>query len=262
MKQYVFLPIALVATLAMLLLSSCTISVKNNSEVIEAGEMTKETRQLAEFNKILTNGAMDIEFISSDSTYIELEAGKNILPHIKTEVYNNTLKIQLDNNGGTPFISADKRTIHFQGNNGNNGQNNFKVKIYAPSLEEYKAGGAITFKSDSITSDNFTIRLAGACDADIKSLKCKNVKIETAGSSDLGLKIKNAENTELNTAGHSDVNITFDNCNRASINVAGSSDITLKGTLNILDKHLAGAMDLNTDELKLKYKSTSNSINE
>ena len=262
MKQYIFLPVALVATLAMLLLSSCTISVKNNSEVIEAGEMTKETRQLAEFNKILTNGAMDIEFISSDSTYIELEAGKNILPHIKTEVYNNTLKIQLDNNGGTPFISADKRTIHFQGNNGNNGQNNFKVKIYAPSLEEYKAGGAITFKSDSITSDNFTIRLAGACDADIKSLKCKNVKIETAGSSDLGLKIKNAENTELNTAGHSDVNITFDNCNRASINVAGSSDITLKGTLNILDKHLAGAMDLNTDELKLKYKSTSNSINE
>ena len=218
MKQYVFLPIALVATLAMLLLSSCTISVKNTGEAIEAGEMTKETRQLAEFNKILTNGAMDIEFISSDSTYIELEAGKNILPHIKTEVYNNTLKIQLDNNGGTPFISADKRTIHFQGNNGNNGQNNFKVKIYAPSLEEYKAGGAITFKSDSITSDNFTIRLAGACDADIKSLKCKNVKIETAGSSDLGLKIKNAENTELNTAGHSDVNITFDNCNRASIN--------------------------------------------
>lgn len=262
MKQYIFLPVALVATLAMLLLSSCTISVKNNSEVIEAGEMTKETRQLAEFNKILTNGAMDIEFISSDSTYIELEAGKNILPHIKTEVYNNTLKIQLDNNGGTPFISADKRTIHFQGNNGNNGQNNFKVKIYAPSLEEYKAGGAITFKSDSITSDNFTIRLAGACDADIKSLKCKNVKIETAGSSDLGLKIKNAENTELNTAGHSDVNITFNNCNRASINVAGSSDITPKGTLNILDKHLAGAMDLNTDELKLKYKSTSNSINE
>ena len=262
MKQYIFLPVALVATLAMLLLSSCTISVKNNSEVIEAGEMTKETRQLADFNKILTNGAMDIEFISSDSSYIELEAGKNILPHIKTEVYNNTLKIQLDNNGGTPFISADKRTIHFQGNNGNNGQNNFKVKIYAPSLEEYKAGGAITFKSDSITSDNFTIRLAGACDADIKSLNCKSVKIETAGSSDLGLKIKNAENTELNTAGHSDVNITFDNCNRASINVAGSSDITLKGTLNILDKHLAGAMDLNTDELKLKYKSTSNSINE
>jgi hypothetical protein len=37
MKQYIFLPIALVATLAMLLLSSCTISVKNNGEAIEAG---------------------------------------------------------------------------------------------------------------------------------------------------------------------------------------------------------------------------------
>lgn len=263
MKQYIFLPIALVATLAMLLLSSCTISIKNNSEVIEPGEITKETRLLADFNKILTNGAMDIEFISSDSSYIELEAGKNILPHIKTEVYNNTLKIQLDNNGGTPFISADKRTIHFQGKNGNaNGGENFKVKIFAPSLEEYKAGGAITFKSDSIKSNDFAIKLAGACSTDINGLYCKNVKIETLGSSDLNITIVNAENTELNTAGHSDAEITFDHCNRASINVKGASDITLKGTLNILDKHIAGAMNLDTSELKLKYKSTSNSINE
>jgi hypothetical protein len=262
MKQYVFLPIALVATLAMLLLSSCTISVKNTGEAIEAGEITKETRKLATFNKLLTSGAMDIEFISSDSTYIELEAGKNILPHIKTEVYNNTLKIQLDNAGGTPFISADKRTIHFQAKNGNNGGDSFKVKVFAPSLEEYKAAGAITLKSDSITSDNFIIKLAGACDADIKSLNSKNVKIKTAGSSNLDLKIINAENTELNTAGQSDAKITFDKCNRASITVAGASDITLKGTLNVLDKHLAGAMDLDTTDLKLKYKSTDNSIND
>jgi hypothetical protein len=44
--------------------------------------------------------------------------------------------------------------------------------------------------------------------------------------------------------------------------VAGASDITLKGTLNVLDKHLAGAMDLDTTDLKLKYKSTDNSIND
>ena len=199
MKQYIFLPIALVATLAMLLLSSCTISIKNNSEVIEPGEITKETRQLADFNKILTNGAMDIEFISSDSSYIELEAGKNILPHIKTEVYNNTLKIQLDNAGGIPFISADKRTFHFQAKNGNNGGDSFKVKVFAPSLEEYKAAGAITLKSDSITSNDFAIKLAGACSTDINGLYCKNVKIETLGSSDLNITIANAENTELNT---------------------------------------------------------------
>lgn len=261
MKRNIILPIALVATLAMLLLSSCTISIKDSSETIEAGEITKETRQLAAFNRLITSGAMDIEFVSSNSTYIELEAGKNVLPHIKTEVYNNTLKIQLDNAGGSPFISADRRTIHFQSKDGNNG-NCFKVKVYAPSLEEYKASGAITLKSDSITSNNFVVKLAGACNADIKSLNSKNVKIETAGSSNLDLNINNAENTELNTAGQSDVNITFDNCDRASIKVAGASDITLKGTLNVLDKHLAGAMDLNTKQLKLKYKSTGNSINE
>ena len=65
------------------------------------------------------------------------------------------------------------------------------------------------------------------------------------------IKINGADNTELKAAGACEADITFNNCNRAGIKVAGAADLTLKGTLNILDKHIAGACSLDTDELKL-----------
>lgn len=276
MKQYIFLPIALVATLAALLFTSCTISVNSTSEAIEPGEITKETRKTEAFNKIYTGGSMDVEFVTSDSTYIEIEAGKNVLPHIKTEVYNGKLNIQLDNADGNPFISADKRTIRIQTKNINN-LGDIKVKVFAPTFDELYTGGAIDFEADSINTskefkvhtagnsdihikqinctNNAEIKIAGKGDIKIDNITCQNMKIETAGNSDLQLQIKDANNIDISTAGHSSAEITFNNCNRAGVNVAGAANLTFKGTLNILDKHLAGACSIDTDELKLTNKT-------
>jgi hypothetical protein len=277
MKQYIFLPIALVATLAALLFSSCTVSINTPTEAIEPGEMTKETRKLEEpFNILTASGAIDVEFITSDSSYIEIEAGENVLPHIKTEVNNMKLSIQLDNAGGRPFYSSDSRTFHFQLNDGTIGGTDIKVKVFAPSLEEVRTAGSVDFIADSLRTtemfkvntagnsditiqhvncDNAEIKMAGQSDVKIGNITCKNIKIGSAGNSDLNLKINGANNTEVSIAGHSDADITFNKCNRAGINIAGASDLTLKGTLNILDKHVAGVCSINTDGLKLTNKS-------
>ena len=250
MKKYIFLPIAIVAAIATILFTSCTISVRNNAIEIEAGEKTTETRNLEEFNQIRVGGNMNIEFVTSDSSYIEIEAGKNILPHIKTEINDKILKIMLDNKGGSPYYSKEERILHFQTSDVIN-ESDIKIKVFAPTIEELHLAGAVDFKSDSITSEKFVLEVAGRSDTDIKSLSCKNMKIDIAGSSDMKLKVNGAQNVELSVAGQSDADITFDKCNRAGISIAGAADIKLKGTLNILDKHIAGAASINTDELKL-----------
>ena len=250
MKKYIFLPIAIVAAIATILFTSCTISVRSNGVEIEAGEKTTETRNLEEFNQIRVGGNMNIEFVTSDSSYIEIEAGKNILPHIKTEINDKILKIKLDNKSGNPYYSKEERILHFQTGDVIN-EGDIKVKVFAPTVEELHLAGAVDFKSDSITSEKFVLEVAGRSDTDIKSLSCKNMKIDIAGSSDMKLKVNGAQNVELSVAGQSDADITFDKCNRAGISIAGAADIKLKGTLNILDKHIAGAASINTDELKL-----------
>lgn len=272
MKQYIFLPIALVATLAILLLSSCTITFGGSGDAIEPGELTKETRKLDTFNSITARGAIDIEYFISDSSYIEIEAGKNLLAHLQTEVNDKKLKIQLDNAGGQPFFSKENRTFHFQPNDGIIGSPNIKVKVYSPSLEEISTAGSTDFKADSLnTTEKLKVSTAGNADINIKHAACKDakieiagrsdieignitcqiLKIETAGNGDLKLKVNGADNTDISVAGKCDADITFDKCNRAGINVAGSSDLTLRGTLNVLDKHIAGHCSMDTDELKL-----------
>jgi hypothetical protein len=272
MKQYIFLPIALVATLAILLLSSCTITFGTPSDAIDPGELTKETRKLDTFNSITAKGAIDIEYFVSDSSYIEIETGKNLLAHLKTEVNDKKLKIQLDNAGGQPFYSSDNRTFHFQPNDGIIGTPNVKVKVYSPSLEEISTAGSTDFKADSLsTTEKFKvstagnadinikhvgcndakIEIAGSSDIEIGNITCQNLKIETAGSGDLKLGVNGADNTDISVAGHCDADITFNKCNRAGISVAGASDLKLRGTLNILDKHIAGHCSMDTDELKL-----------
>lgn len=275
MKQYVFLPIALVATLAILLLSSCTISFGSPGEAIEPGELTKETRKLDTFNSISAKGSIEIEYVVSDSSYIEIEAGKNLLPHLRTDVNDCKLNIQLDNAGGQPYFSSDNRTFHFRPKDGINNPN-VKVKVFSPSLEEIQIAGATDFKADSLsTTEHFKvssagnadinikhiacneakIEIAGQSDVEIGNITCQNINIETAGQSDFKLNVNGADNTEVSVAGQCDAEITFNKCNRAGINVAGASDLTLKGTLNILDKHVVGHCSMDTDELKLTNKN-------
>ena len=276
MKQYIFLPIALVATLAILLLSSCTITFGSPSEAIDPGELTKETRKLAPFNGITAKGSIDIEYFVSDSSYIEIEAGENLLPHLKTEVHDNKLEIQLDNAGGQPFYSKDSRTFHFQPKDNIIGGAKIKAKVFSPSLEEIQIAGSTEFKADSLsTTEKFKVETAGHGDIKIKhvacndakietagkseveigNITCQKIKIETAGKGDLKLNVKDADNTEVSVAGQCDADITFNNCNRAGINVAGAANLTLKGTLNILDKHIAGACCIERDELKINNKN-------
>ena len=276
MKQYVFLPIALVATLAMLLLSSCTITTGSQNDIVDQGEIIKETRKLDTFSSIIASGSKDIEFIISDSSYIEIEAGKNILPHIKTEVNNGQLIIQLDKVGGQPFYSKETKTFHFQTSNSILSDAQIKIKVFGPSLEEIFTSGSINFVADSLsTTEEFKIHTAGKADIDIKhvtcnysrieiagksnvkigNLTCQNLRIETAGKGDVKLNVNGADNTDINVAGKSDADITFNNCNRAGIHVAGLANITLRGKLNILDKHIAGHCTLDTDELSLTNKN-------
>jgi hypothetical protein len=249
MKHYIFLPIALAVVTATLLFSSCTISL--NKDTIEAGEMTKETRNLGAFNQIHVGGAMDIEFVTSDSSYIEIETGKNLLPRIKTEVNDSILRIMPNHEDGKPSYSSSERTFHFQTNDGITGDKKINIKVFSPSLKEINIAGASSFKADNITSDNIIIMLSGATAADIKNLTCKNVRIDATGASKIILKENGADNTQVSAAGACKADITFNNCNRTGINVAGAASMKLKGTLNTLDKHIAGACSLDTNELKL-----------
>ena len=58
------------------------------------GNMTIETRQLSDFNAIHINDNININMIKSDSSFIEIRAGENLMPNIISEVVDDILIIK------------------------------------------------------------------------------------------------------------------------------------------------------------------------
>lgn len=254
MKKNIILPIAIITMIAMLLFTSCTISIKDTKEIKEAGEIKTETRSLEAFNELSIEGLVEVEYIISDSTRMELEGGEFILPTIKVNQHGTKLFIHDERNSSTPHFTTDDRTIHYRGakDNWEGKSANVKVKIYAPCFAEISIAGASTFNADSLSTGSFRSTLAGACNLNIKYLSYDNATISTAGASKLHLGINKSKYTKIETAGASEGDIKFNDCEYAVINVAGACKMNLSGTLNTLDKHIAGAANINTYNLKFK----------
>lgn len=64
-------------------------------------------------------------------------------------------------------------------------------------------------------------------------------------------KLAKVETTKLTIAGSGDGTLDFDHCGYAHIGISGSGDVTLSGTLQSLDKSVAGSGDIDTDKLQL-----------
>jgi hypothetical protein len=75
-----------------LIFISCTRDALNSC-FIGNGKLKTETRKLSPFSIIQINGRMRITVLSDSLNYIELQAGENVIPYIKTEVENTTLHL-------------------------------------------------------------------------------------------------------------------------------------------------------------------------
>lgn len=65
--------------------------------VKSTGEITTEIRKITVFDKIVLNDNIDVFLIADTSNFVEIKAGKNIIPKIETTVENNALIIKNNN---------------------------------------------------------------------------------------------------------------------------------------------------------------------
>lgn len=69
-----------------------------SNKVVADGELTSEIREVTAFNKITMEGVFDIILIQGNRESIKVEADKNILPLILTDVQNNSLTVKIKEN--------------------------------------------------------------------------------------------------------------------------------------------------------------------
>ncbi|MDY5036440.1 MAG: DUF2807 domain-containing protein, partial [Prevotella sp.] len=76
--------------------------------------------------------------------------------------------------------------------------------------------------------------------------------LSVAGSGKIEAEEVNVDMTNIQIAGSGDIDVDMNDCGSAIVNIAGSGDVKLKGTVNELNKSVAGSGNINTKDLVIK----------
>ncbi|ESU28897.1 lipoprotein [Flavobacterium limnosediminis JC2902] len=192
-KVVLFCTKLVIATLAAIMLNSCTSSVSLGNSIKGSGNVTKEARNLTGFNKVTVAKGLDCEIQQSDKFAVIVEADDNLHEGIITTVDHGVLKIDSEY-GNYKNVSSKKIIVQMpvivslESTSGSN----------LKSLNTLK-GNAIALKTSSgsemnvtIESDTITCESTSGSELNVRGKALKTFAHSSSGSS------INAENLMAN----------------------------------------------------------------
>jgi len=166
------------------------------------GQMAVETRQLVSFNKVDNTGTFNV-YIKQDSVFsAKIEAESNLIPHVRTIINGNTLKI-------------DTRE---------NLKENYPVNVYVttPIIQGVELSGSGFVSIDSLDTDYLEIALSGS--GKIQGYTETNslvAKISGSGNIDLE---SYTNSSDIRISGSGSINLAGESSS-GSFSISGSGQI-------------------------------------
>lgn len=208
-------------------------------KIYGSGKVVTESRPVKNFTVLDLDGIFEVEILQADSNGVKVEADDNLLPHIKIENVDNTLKVYDDDEDKIKKFTK------------------FKVYIYVKNITKLMANmyGKVEVKN-AIKADTFQliavseadISLAVDCNVIVTDLN-SNGNTNLSGSAKRGeIVIKgvgnlNAYNLKLETAkittsapGGVEINISKE----VIVYSSGTGFVHIKGDAIILKKDVSG----------------------
>lgn len=166
------------------------------------GQVTTETRQLVSFNKVDNTGTFNV-YIKQDSVFsVTIQAESNLIPHVRTIINGNTLKI-------------DTRE---------NLKENYPVNVFVstPVIEGAYLSGSGFVSLDSLDTDYLEVELSGS--GEISGFSSTNslvAKISGSGNIDLE---SYTNSSDIRISGSGSINLVGESSS-GSFSISGSGQI-------------------------------------
>lgn len=229
---------SLVSLFSAISLSSCKVEVTNQNE----GPVTTSTVNVKDFNSISIAYPADVVYIPADTFSVTVKASEKARKDLVISVNDGMLELN------TSDTQRNSKHYLFY----NNHYGDVTITIKAPTLTYVAIAGSGSFKCDStITTPQLELVVAGSGEFDINNIRADAVKASIAGSGDIDAGLTEVGNTTLNIAGSGDIDIHLNKCGTVKASIAGSGDMKLKGDVKSFSNEVAGAGDIDIDELTI-----------
>jgi hypothetical protein len=193
-----------------------------------SGEIKHEDRNVKDFTGIELAISGDV-YVKQGADYsLTIEADKDILERIETEVDGNTLKIRTQK--GYNFI-----------------WDNTKINIYVsmPQVERLSISGSGDIKAESsIKTESLALNISGSGDISIPNLSVMNLSARISGSGDIDVSGGgSAKIAEISVSGSGDISLKNIKFAEAEVSIVGSGDAYVNVTEK-LNARIVGSGDI------------------
>lgn len=202
MSRYLFL-------LPTLILAGCNINL-GAPGVAGSGVVTKEVRDVADFQHIVFDGSADVEYVAGGEALCEIETDDNLQSLITTQVTDGELRISRDGN-----VSPSQR---------------MKIKLSSSALSSISAAGSCSVNASEVKGPKLALSLSGSGKANLSGA-VDELSIEIAGSGTVGSLELAAQKVSVSISGSGSVQVNAEQT--LEVSVAGSGRVEYTGNAQV-----------------------------
>lgn len=190
------------------------------TSTLAVADETTDTREVGEFNRVVLEGAADIEITVGGSPSVAVTSEAELMDRIETEVRNNTLYISQDYRRWRDWDDAD-----------------LYIAIVTPSLDGVEVDGAGDIEVTGIDSNDFEVEIKGAGDITLSG-KCVSASYQIDGAGDIDAEQLECEHVTITVNGAGDADIFATETVDATLN--GVGDVTISGNPDSVKQRVNG----------------------
>ena len=214
------------------------LDAKNGKSISYDGrKVTKQLKGLPYFNKIVLDGALDVEFSQASRGGVAIKGRKSIVENVKVKVKGQTLYISLDEKDWFRVDRSEKADIY----------------VSSPDLISVVMRGAGDFEAKNLLdTDTLNVELNGAGNIDFDRILCDEAYLVVKGAGNLEVDKLTANRTKIAMLGVGNADVEFKNAGHVDCLLSGVGNIDLEGTVKSLSKNVRGTGNIDTTELMVR----------
>ena len=214
------------------------LDAKNGKSISYDGrKVTKQLKGLPYFNKIVLDGALDVEFSQASRGGVAVKGRKSIVDNVKVKVKNQTLYLSLDEKDWFRVDHSEKADIY----------------VSSPDLISVVMRGAGDFEAKNLLdTDTLNVELNGAGNIDFDRIVCDEAYLVVKGAGNLEVDKLTANRTKIAMLGVGNADVEFKNAGHVDCLLSGVGNIDLEGTVKSLSKNVRGTGNIDTTELMVR----------
>lgn len=218
----------------LLMLASLLFVLPSCRKVTGKGPVVKETRAVGSFSEVWFEIGSEFRFVPSDNPEVVIEAQRNIIDLIETNISDGELRIKVRNN--TNIRSGADIRITVRGPAVSaftvNGSGNLEAtKLSSADQASIRVNGSASVRIDEVVAETLSVRISGSGKIKVLSGSVDNEEVAISGSGDVDLSAVPVRTAATETSGSGTIRLQVSDA--LDVKISGSGSVYYKGNPSV-----------------------------